>query len=134
MKKHLTLFACIIICLSCSNNDNSGSGSDKLIGKWVESKITRVVDNSLIKENNITFEYKTTFHSDGKYMTGTDVGDLNGTWRNLGNSVYKLTMLGVSREAKFEFINDNEYRVQETYFDIQSGNNQQVYTYSVRVN
>jgi len=120
--KYLIIVAvAVMLSVSCSNdddNDTNSSESDKIIGEWYMYKDIDLEDNS-IELYELSDAEKFTFNSNGDLLI---IGFLNidGTWENLGNGNYKLTILGEPITLKFTFIGDNEMKTNdgdyESYF------------------
>jgi len=111
MKKlnlYIGIFIAVLLFNSCSSDHNDIQNTEKIIGKWRLSQL--IIDNvdqqvsECEKKMTIeVFENGTYLESDYEYnyafaedynVTECQLYDLiNGTWENLGNSMYKMSSL-----------------------------------------
>lgn len=111
MKKHLILFflAGILSLNSCSSNDETDT-KDPIIGTWtlVEVNPSTIMFNieQCTEQSTITF-LSNNMASATLYMASNDCDaqPIGGTWTNLGDSTYELTvpLAGLKEKTKVDF-------------------------------
>jgi len=107
MKKIVLLFAIALVSIGCSNSDNGGnSSSDKIIGTWGEYQEEYLPTNEI--DTFITYQQVITFKSDGSVDSNYRGIPTTGTWENLGNGIYKLSLSVKTVNQQIEFVGSNE--------------------------
>ena len=110
MKKFLfTLFACVLVLCSCSNDDETSFNYDMglLYGTW---RVTEVQQNdgsfldvtSTIAEKVFKPTYAT-FKEDRTYTGRGEFGNGSGTYKAEGNTIY--TYIGDTEYLRYEVVN-----------------------------
>jgi len=114
MKKLLYLFVATALLFSCeSNDDDSLSGGDPIIGEW---QLTSEKENGVEESTACSRRSKVNFSADGTFLyqgffseTASDcqTDTSSGTWANDGNSNYTIIIDGDSSTTKITFSNNN---------------------------
>ena len=94
MKNYLFLCLLTVFTLgSCSNDDDSASSTDKILGTWVmtESSVSGIDPNACPESSYLTFDQDGTgtaaFYLE---QNNCEPENANGEWENLGNSTYRI--------------------------------------------
>lgn len=108
MKKIVLLFAITFVLFGCSSDDDEGvnSSSDKIIGTWGNYKDVYIPTNEVDLYD--PYSEVATFEADGTASSDFSGTSVSGTWENLGEGIYKLTLFGITVNQKIEFVGSNE--------------------------
>ncbi len=109
MKKIAFVFLILASSLiSCNNDDDNelGNSTDKIVGSWGNYKDVYLPTNEV--DNYDPYYSIDTFNSDGTATSNFSGTEVEGSWENLGNGLYRLTVFGISVNQNIEFIGNDE--------------------------
>ena len=104
--KKIAFLLLIVFCYSCNKDDGVNSSSDKIIGTWGNYKDVVIPTNEVDLYD--PYYEVATFNSDGTASSDFSGASASGTWENLGEGIYKLTLFGLTVNQKIEFVGSNE--------------------------
>ena len=94
MKNYLFLCLLAVFTLaSCSNDDDSASSNDRILGTWVmtESSVSGFDPNACTEDSFLTFnEDETGTATFYREQNNCEPENASGEWENLGSSTYRI--------------------------------------------
>ena len=116
--KKLILFLSVfaLVFTSCSSDDDSGSGQDPFIGTWkyfkyIQNGVEQTLDSCDIEETLVVAangDYMASFYYEIDGNCELDEA-VSGTWQNVGNSSYALTIEGFTYTEQVTFEGNTFY-------------------------
>lgn len=116
MKKVILFLLVSTFCFtSCSKDDDGVSSSDKIIGSWGNYKDVYLPTGETDSYN--PYYEIITYNSNGTVSSKSNGITFSGNWENLGNGIYKLSMIGISVNQKIEFMGNDEMIIYDSNTD-----------------